>query len=124
MKTFRQSKKTAAVFGIFAMIFALALLIPYIRLYRGTHSAIVANPGNFLNIIKEFTAGSSLNLWVTIAFGVFSLAWLFLSIITNIKISRTSRIFGSYFGGVLGRIMLLLEYLGYAAIWVVLFVQL
>ena len=124
MKTFRQSKRTAAVFSIFAMIFALALLIPYIRIYRGTHQAIVANPGNFLNIIKEFTAVSSLNLWVTIAFGVFSLAWLFLSIIANIKISRTSRIFGSYFGGVLGRILLLLEYLGYVAIWVVLFIQL
>ena len=124
MKSFRQHKRTAAVFVIFSMIFALALLIPYIRIYRLTHSAIVANPGNFVNIIKEMCVADKTNLWVTIAFGVFSFAWLCLSIIANIKISRTSRIFGGYFGGVLGRIILLVEFLGYVAIWVVLFVQL
>lgn len=124
MKTFRQHKRSAAVFVIFSMIFALALIIPYIRIYRETHSAIVANPGNFFNIIVEFAKADQKKLWITIAFAVFSFAWLFLSIIANIKIGRTRRIFGGYFGGFLGRLILLLEFLGYVALWVVLFVQL
>ncbi len=123
MKTFVQSKRNAAVHVIFSMIFALALIIPYIRIYRATHAAIVANPGNFFNLIVDFTKVSQTNLWVTIAFVVFTLAWFFLSIIANIKISRTKRIFGGYFGGFLGRLILLLEYLGFAALIVVLFVQ-
>ena len=106
MKTFRQCKRTVAVLVIFTLIFALASLFPYIRFYRW---CVAEKPATIWVALQSH--------WkLTAVFGALFLCWACLSFVTSVRISRTSRIFGPYFGGILARIILFLETGGYVAI--------
>ena len=106
MKTFSQSKRTVSVLVIFTLIVALASLFPYIRFYRW---CLAEKPATIWVALQAH--------WkLTVVFGALFVAWSCLSFIASVNISRTSRIFGHYFGGTLARIILFLETGGYVAI--------
>lgn len=106
MKTFSQHKRTVAVLVIFSLIFALACLFPYIRFYRW---CVAEKPATILVAVQSH--------WKVVAvFGGLFLCWCCLSFVASVNISRTSRIFGPYFGGILARIILFLELGGFVAI--------
>jgi hypothetical protein len=52
----------------------------------------------------------------SIFFGAFSVIWFIFWISTNVKYGRVSRYYGSYFGGVFGRLLLLLELAGFVLV--------
>ena len=106
MKTFSQHKRTVSVCVIFSLIFSLACLLPYIRFYN-----LCVADGKI-----AFLAAVQKHLIEVITFGGLFLCWACLSFVTSVNISRTSRIFGHYFGGILARIILFLETAGFVAI--------
>lgn len=113
MKSFRQQKTMATVFLILSMIFALALIIPWYRIYKFEHMNIVAN--------KAYVWQALLNHPKTaLIFGFLTIAWIILSIMTFVRYRRVVNYFGGYFGSILGRFILILEYLGFIALILVL----
>ena len=106
MKTFGQCKRNIAVLVILTLIIALTSLFPYIRFYRW---CLAEKPATIWIALQAH--------WkLTVVFGALLVVWAFLSFMTSVRISRTSRIFGPYFGGILARIILFLEAGGYVAI--------
>ena len=97
------------------MIFALALLFPYIRFYRYEHANIVAGKGIWDAMVAHPYSSS--------IFCVLTVCWVALTINALIHYRRTKRLFGGYLGSFLGHLVILAEYLGYASIMAVLFMN-
>ena len=113
MIIFRRERTMTAVYLILSMIFALALIIPWYRIYKFEHMNIVAN--------KAYVWQELLNHPKTaLIFGFLTIAWIILSIMTFVRYRRVVNYFGGYFGSILGRFILILEYLGFIALILVL----
>ena len=110
MRTFESVKTRAAVqFILQAIILAIAAIF-YIKLYYGFRAA----PGDIMEKLQW-------NMKWAIVFGAVSLVWLFNWIASVRKYARIKRYFRSYFGLVIGRLLLSLEMIGYILVIVFLF---
>lgn len=113
MKSFRRERTMTAVFLILSMIFALALIIPWYRVYKFEHAAIAAREIYIWEgFIKHPKTG--------IIFAVLTITWFVLAWITSSKYKRVTDYYGGYVGAYVGRFILIAEYLGFAALLAVL----
>lgn len=111
MRSFREEKTVAAVQFILTTLILCVAAFFYIKFYYPFR----ASTGPVIERLKE-------NLTPAIFFGAFSVIWFIFWISTNVKYGRVSRYYGSYFGGVFGRLLLLLELAGYVLVIVFLFI--
>jgi len=111
MRSFRYEKTVAAVQFILTTLVLCVAAFFYVKFYYPFR----ASEGTILQRLQQ-------NLQPAIFFGAFSLVWFIMWISTNVKYGKVSRYYGSYFGGVLGRILLLLEVAGYALVIAFLFI--
>ena len=102
MRSFESMRTRAAVHFILQAIVLCVAAICYVKLYYPFRTA----SGPILDKVKE-------NLVWTIAFAGVSVVWLVNWVAVNIKYSRIRRIYGIYFGGIIGRLLLLLELVGF-----------
>ena len=105
-------KRGAWIILILATIFALLDALVYIKLYRVVGSL----NGDIVTAIKE-------HVKLFAAFVGFALFYFVLSTISNVKFSVNKRTWGMTFGGVIGRGIIILEYVAYALAIIFLLVQ-
>ena len=111
MRSFESMKSRAAVHFILQAIILCVAAFFYVKFYYAFRAA----DGTLLEKVKA-------NLTTVLIFGGVSLVWLFNWFAVNRKYSQIRRIYGGYFGGVLGRILLLLELAGYVLVIAFLFI--
>ena len=104
-------KTRAAVHFILTALVLCAAAFCYLKFYY----AFRATEGSLLHRVKE-------NLVWALAFGGTSVVWFINWVSVNIKYSRIRRIYGAYFGGILGRLLLLVELAGYVLVIIFLFI--
>ena len=102
MKSFESMRTRAAVHFIIQAIVLCVAAFFYVKFYY----AFRAGSGSIIDRVKD-------NLTTAILFGAVSIVWLVNWFACHIKYSRIRRIYGAYFGGILGRILLLLEFVGW-----------
>ena len=104
-------KKVGAwVFLILATIVALANVYFWLPFYRACQGL----DHNVLQAIKDYTKVFALHI-------VFMAGFFVLSTVSNVKFSRAKRFYGRSAGGIIGRIIILLEYAIYVFSVVLLF---
>ena len=111
MRTFESCKTRAAVQFILQAIILCVAAFFYVKFYY----AFRATDGSILHKVKE-------NLKPAIFFAAASAVWFFNWIASMTKYVRIKRYFANYFGNVLGRILLLLELVGYGLFIAFLFI--
>ena len=112
MRTFESAKTRAAVqFILQAIILAVAAIF-YIKFYY----RFVGADGSIVARVKANIKWAGL-------FGGVSLVWMFNWIASMVKYTRIRRYFGRYFGSFLGRLLLLLELVGYGLAIAFLFIK-
>ena len=102
MRSFESMRTRAAVHFILQALVLCAAAFCYVKFYY----LFRAGTGSIIDRVKD-------NLVWAIAFGGTSLVWLVNWFAVHIKYTRIRRIYGIYFGGILGRILLLLELVGW-----------
>ena len=95
---------------ILATITVLFALFPYLKLLP----ALKSLDRNFLTLLKDYTK-------LSVLFIGLSLLWFTLTILANVKFSRSRKLYGARFGSVFGSIVIFFEYASYALLIVVLF---
>lgn len=105
MKSFESMRTRAAVHFILQAIVLCVAAFLYVKFYY----AFRAGTGSIIDRVKD-------NLVWAISFGAVSIVWLVNWVAVNVKYTRIRRIYGAYFGGILGRLLLLLELAGYALV--------
>ena len=103
MKTFEQLKTRAAVQFIFTAIILCVAAFFYVK----TYYIFRATSGNF---IEKFNSALP---WGYLMFSFLGV-WFLMLLLCFVKYGTVSKIYGSYFGGIFGRILLLLEIAGVA----------
>ena len=111
LRSFESMKTRAAVHFILTALILCVAAFFYVKLYYPFKSA----DGSILEKLKD-------NLKWVILFLAASFVWIMNWFSVNVKYSRIRRIYGSYFGGFLGRILLFLELGGYALVIAFLFI--
>jgi len=96
---------------VFASIIAAVDVYFWLPFYR----ACQALNHNVLEAIKTNVQSFALFAGIAAVYFIFS-------IIANVKFSRCSRFFGPSFGGILGRLLILIEYAAYAFAIIALFI--
>ena len=112
MRSFESMKSRAAVHFILQAIILCVAAFFYVKFYYAFRGA----DGSIIEKLKA-------SLTWTIAFGAVSVVWFINWIAVHKKYTQIRRIYGGYFGGVLGRILLILEFLGYALVVAFLFLK-
>ena len=112
MRSFESMRTRAAVHFIIQALVLCGAAFLYVKFYYPFRAA----EGSILERLQS-------NLTLAIAFGAVSIVWFVNWVAVNVKYSRIRRIYGGYFGGVLGRILLLLELAGYALVIAFLFIK-
>ena len=95
-------KTRAAVHFILTAIVLCVAAFFYVKFYY----AFRAGTGSIIDRLKA-------NLTQALLFFGVSIVWLINWFSVNVKYSRIRRIYGAYFGGILGRILLLVELVGW-----------
>ena len=102
MKSFESMRTRAAVHFIITAIVLCFAAFFYVKFYYAFRSGT----GSIIDRVKA-------NLTTAIIFFALSAVWLINWFSVNVKYSRIRRIYGAYFGGILGRILLLVELVGW-----------
>ena len=103
MRSFESMRTRAAVHFILQALVLCAVAVCYVKLYYPFRSA----DGSILERLQA-------NLtWALLFLGT-SAVWFVNYFAVHIKYSRIKRIYGTYFGGIVGRLLLLAEFVGYA----------
>ena len=103
MKTFEQMKRSAAVQFIFTAIVLCVAAFFYIKTYYAFRGA----DGTF---VEKFSATLP---WGYLFFSILGV-WFLMYLMCWFHYGRVTKIYGAYFGGVFGRILLILELAGVA----------
>ena len=111
LRSFESMKTRAAVHFVLTALLLCGVAFCYVKLYYDFRGAA----GSLLDRLMA-------NLTWAIAFVAVSAVWFVNWISVNVKYSRIRRIYGGYFGGFLGRILLMLELAGFALFIVFLFI--
>ena len=111
MRSFESMKSRAAVHFILQAIILCVAAFFYIKFYYAFRAA----DGTILQKVQA-------NLTTALIFGAISIVWIINWFAVNKKYTEIKRIYGGYFGGVLGRLLLLAELVGYALVIAFLFI--